>query len=165
MLLGPPGSGKSTIGAALGALGYRWREWEPELLARWGSRENFIANKERALAEHHADITAWIAEPGAAAVLETTGISDAVFLDALAEAHQPFVVRLDVTLEGALRRVRSRPGGQHLSDEEERNRATWRTFQELVAPNRAANLAIDTTAVGADEAAMRIDEAFSLWAA
>lgn len=135
------------------------------MLARWDSRENFIANKERALREHQADLAAFISEPGQPAVLETTGISDRAFLDILERAAHVFVVRLDVPLAESLRRVRSREAGQHLSDDEDRNQATWQAFHELVAPTRAANLAIDTTAVGADEAAMRIHKAFSVWAA
>ena len=162
MLLGPPGGGKSTVGAALGALGYRWREWEPTLLERWGSRENFIANKERALREHQGDLAAFISEPGEPAVLETTGVSDAAFLDILARAADVFVVRLDVPLDEALRRVRTRAAGAHLSDDEERNRATWQAFEERVVPNRAVNLVIDTTTVRAEEAAARIHGAFSL---
>jgi len=161
VLLGPPGSGKSTVGAALGALGYRWREWEPVLLERWGSRENFIANKERALREHQGDLAAFITEPGEPAVLETTGISDAAFLDVLVRAADVFVVRLDVPMDEALRRVRSRAAGEHLSDGEERNRATWQAFHEFVVPNRTANLVIDTTTVGAEDAAGQIHEAFS----
>ena len=35
VLLGPPGSGKSTIGGALGHVGFRWREWESYILDRW----------------------------------------------------------------------------------------------------------------------------------
>ncbi len=32
VLVGAPGSGKSTIGELLGASGFRWREWEPIIL-------------------------------------------------------------------------------------------------------------------------------------
>jgi shikimate kinase len=162
VLLGPPASGKSTIGAALGSLGYRWREWEPILLARWGSLETFIANKATALPEHHAEILAFVSETGPPAVLETTGISDAPFLDVLSDTHEPFFVRLDVPLDEALRRVAERPAGQHLSDELERNRATWQAFQDLVVPRRKPNLIIDTAMVDADEAAALVHEAFSL---
>ena len=161
VLLGPPASGKSTVGAALGALGYRWREWEPVLIERWGSRENFIANKERALREHQGDLAAFITEPGGTAVLETTGISDAPFLDILMRTADVFVVRLDVPLDAALGRVRGRTAGQHFSDDEDPNRATWQAFQDLVVPNRTANLVIDTTTVGAAEAAALIHEGFS----
>lgn len=132
------------------------------MLARWDSRENFIANKERALREHQADLAAFISEPGQPAVLETTGISDRAFLDILERAAHVFMVRLDVPLAESLRRVRSREAGQHLSDDEDRNRATWQAFQDMVVPNRSANLVIDTTAVGAAEAAALIHGAFSL---
>src|SRR5215211_1264592 len=83
VLLGPPGSGKSAIGRALAREGLRWREWESLLLERWGTTENFVANKFAALADHHAELLAFVAEPGTAAVLESTGLSDAEFLDDL----------------------------------------------------------------------------------
>lgn len=162
MLLGPPGSGKSTIGAALAAFGYRWREWEPVLLARWNTIENFLDNKAQALAEHQAEVAAFIRGSGPPAVFETTGISDAPFLDALASEVSLFVVRLDVTLEEALRRIAARLGGQHLTDELERNRATWEAFYRLVAPHRPTNLVIDTATTSPSEAAARIDRAFTL---
>lgn len=162
VLLGPPGSGKSTVGAVLGSLGYRWREWEPILLARWGSRQAFIANKEQALAEHRAELAAFVREVGNPAVLETTGISDSRFLDALSTDATLFVVRLDVPLEEALGRVSARARGHHLSDDTERNRATWQAFQEMVVPRRKAHLVIDTVSVGPNEAATLIDRAFSV---
>ena len=77
VLLGPPGSGKSTIDEALAAEGLRWRDWEAELLASWGTRERFVEVKDVALPALHRDIRAWIESSDQPAVLETTGLPDA----------------------------------------------------------------------------------------
>jgi len=58
LLLGPPGSGKTTIGEELGRRGLRWREWEPVILARWGSREAFVARKAEALPQLYDEVGA-----------------------------------------------------------------------------------------------------------
>jgi hypothetical protein len=83
VLLGPPGSGKSTVGAVLGGLGLRWRDWEPMILERWGSREEFVAAKPVALPWLHDEIVHWIDSDDVLAVIETTGLSDAPLLDRL----------------------------------------------------------------------------------
>ena len=56
VLLGPPGSGKSAVGAALAELGLRWTDRERELLERWGSLEAFVANKTEALRALHDEL-------------------------------------------------------------------------------------------------------------
>ena len=67
VLLGPPGSGKSAIGEELGRTGLRWRDWEPTILDRWGTRERFIANKAAALPALHEEILDWIRSEDSAA--------------------------------------------------------------------------------------------------
>jgi adenylate kinase family enzyme len=37
VLLGAPGSGKTTVGEELARRGLRWREWELWILEQWGS--------------------------------------------------------------------------------------------------------------------------------
>lgn len=157
VLLGPPGSGKSTIGTELGRLGLSWRDWEPRLLEAWGDRERFLANKEAALAALHGELREFIESADSAAVLESTGLSDREFLDEL-QREQPgtFVVRLDVSEDEALRRAAERPQGRHLADDPEANRAVWRAFATHVVPNRRVDLVIDTENVGAAEAALTI---------
>ena len=144
VLLGAPGSGKSSVGERLGANGLRWREWEPVIVDRWGSRERFIAAKDEALPALHQQIRDWVAGDGAPAVFETTGLSDAPLLVELRRSGGAYVVRLDVTEREALRRVAAREGGRHLTDELEDNRRVWVAFHERVVPDTEVDLVIDT---------------------
>jgi shikimate kinase len=144
VLLGAPGSGKTTIGEELGRLGLRWREWETVIVERWGSRERFLSIKADALPLLHREQLDFIDAPGAPAVFETTGLSDADFLDRLVESRRVLVVRLDVSEAQAMRRITERERGRHLTDDVEASRAVWRAFHEHVAPRRHADLVIDT---------------------
>ena len=144
VLLGPPGSGKSTIGEQLGRRGLRWREWEPVILERWGAREAFLAVKAEALPQLHDEIRRWIAADAPPAVVEATGLSDADFLDGLERDHRCLVVRLDVGEDEAMRRVTTRDQDRHLTDDVERSRSVWRAFYEGPGTHRRVDLAIDT---------------------
>ena len=144
VLLGSPGSGKSTIGEQLGQRGLRWREWEPVILERWGAREAFLAVKAEALPQLHDEIRRWIAADGTPAVVESTGLSDADFLDGLERDHRCLVVRLDVSEAEAVRRVAARDQDRHLADDVDRNRVVWRSFYEGPGTDRRVDLAIDT---------------------
>jgi len=163
VLVGAPGSGKSTIGALLGASGLRWREWEPLILERWGSREAFVAAKADALPLLHREVRSWIEEDGPVAVVESTGLSDAAFLDDLDATSDCFVVRLDVSEQEAIRRVRLRDQGRHLSDDLSANAAIWRAFRDFVVPGRRCDLVIDTDSTSAaGVAALVASRAFGL---
>jgi shikimate kinase len=152
VLLGPPGSGKSTIAEHLSRRGLRWRDWESIIVQRWSSRENFIANKAEALPALHEEILEWIESERAVAVFETSGLSDAPLLSILESDGHALVVRLDVSEAEALRRVQDREKGRHLTDEVEANRVVWRAFREHVLP-RPVDLIIDTQVQSADSSA------------
>src|SRR5262245_710138 len=156
VLLGAPGSGKSTVGAELGRRGLRWRSWEPVMLARWGSRDAFLAQKAEALPALHEEILAWIAADPTPAVYETTGLSDAPLLARLAASGGAFVVRLDVSEPDALRRIEQRPRGEHLTDDPGPRLPGWRAFPERVAPAQAVDLVVDTGTMSAEDAAVAI---------
>jgi shikimate kinase len=144
VLLGPPGSGKSTIGELLGRRGLRWREWEPVIVERWGAREAFLAVKAEALPQLHGEIRGWIAAGATPAVVESTGLSDADFLDGLERDHRCVVVRLDVGEDEAMARVAARDRDRHVTDDVVRNRAVWRAFHDGPGAHRRVDLAIDT---------------------
>jgi len=152
VLLGPPGSGKTSVGEELGRLGFRWREWEIAILERWGTRAEFVANKATALPALQRDIRTWIETEGARAVIESTGLSDGPFLDALARDLPCFVARFDVSEAEAELRLASRVRGRHLTDDLAGNRRVRREYETHVRPHRPVDLVIDgdnTTAVAA----------------
>ena len=161
VLLGPPGGGKTTVGTELGRLGFRWREWEIDILQRWGSRAEFVANKATALPALQRDIRAWIESDGEPAAIESTGLSDGPFLDALARDLPCFVVRFDVSEAEAERRLAQRARGRHLTDDLAGNRRVRREYETYVLPHRTVDLVIDSdhttaaTAAGQIAAAVR----------
>jgi shikimate kinase len=159
VLLGPPAAGKTTIGHELERLGFRWREWESTILEQWGSRDAFVANKADALPQLHADIDQWIDEAGPTAVIESTGLSDAAFLDALARAGDCFVVRIDVSDTETARRLADRERGRHLTDDLADNARVRREYDTAVRTQRRVDLVIDGDRTSAREAAARIADA------
>ena len=161
ILLGAPGSGKTTIGHELAALGYRFRDWEQVVVDRWGSREAFVAAKDVALGELHDQIRAWIAADDSVAVIETTGLSDGPFVDELDGSGGAFVVRLDVSEDESVRRVSARPVGAHLTDEPEANRVVWHAFVSVVVAHRRIDLVIDTGATRPADAARVVADALA----
>jgi shikimate kinase len=156
VLLGPPAAGKTTIGGELEQLGLRWREWEVTILERWGTRDAFVANKADALPQLHADIERWIDETGPTAVIETTGLSDAAFLDRLVRAGGCFVVRVDVSDSETVRRLAARERGRHLTDDGAGNARVRREYEIAVRPHRRVDLVIDGDRTSAAAAAAQI---------
>jgi shikimate kinase len=156
VLLGAPGSGKSSIGEALGRRGVRWRNWEQTLVERWGSRDEFLDHKAAALEHHHRELAAWIASDPAPCAIETTGLSDHEWLQELRGTYVTVIVRVDVDEATATHRMRSRQPGRHLSDDPLHQRAVWEAFREPTAPRLDADLVIDTLRTSADDAAEMI---------
>lgn len=144
ILLGPPGSGKTSVGEELARRGMAWRDVEAELQRRWGSRERFLERKAEALAQLHEEVLGWIGGVDVPAVVESTGLSDAPLLDEIERAHDCLVVRLEVSERAALARVAAREPGRHLTDDPRHVEPVRRAFEELVVPTRRVHLVLDT---------------------
>ena len=112
--------------------------------------------KTEALADLHSRVRAMAAEPGAPLVYESTGLSEARFVDELTHEFTALVVRLDVGEEEALGRAAVRAKGEHLTDDAEAVRAVWVAFTEHVVPTRSVDLVIDTEQTPVAEACDRI---------
>ncbi len=96
------------------------------------------------------------AERGAPLVYESTGLSEARFVDELTHEFTAFVVRLDVGEEEALGRSATRARGEHLTDDTDAVRAVWAAFTEHVVPTRRVDLVIDTEQTSAAAVCDRI---------
>jgi hypothetical protein len=133
------------VGRALAERGYRWREWEQELVDRWGGREAFVANKDEALPAFHAELRAWLDAGPPAATIESTGLSDASLLDELDASERIFLARFDLEASEAARRCAERPAGEHLTDEPADATRVIAEHERLVRPTRRVDLVVDAT--------------------
>jgi hypothetical protein len=129
------------------------------ILERWGTRAEFVSNKATALPALQHDIREWIETDGPRAVIESTGLSDGTFLDALARDVPCFVVRFDVSEAEAERRLASRARGRHLTDDLAGNRRVRRELEAHVLPHRPVDLVIDGDHTTAASAAAQIASA------
>jgi shikimate kinase len=95
VLLGPPGSGKSHLGCLLARRGAaRYTEFEPLLIARFGTGEAFAARKTEALAflkQNYGDL---LRAGGLPLVIESTGLSEEPILRELADRWRLAVAAL-----------------------------------------------------------------------
>ena len=159
ILFGPPGSGKTAVGHELAsAYGYRYREYEAELVELYGPLETFVRYRKQAVADVHAAILGSIDRSLPLAVLETTALSEREFIDGLIRDRSVFTVCLDVPLELAIERVESRPRGRNLSNGPGTNQRIWERFAEAHR-DRQYDLRIDTGVTDVAESARLIDEA------
>ncbi len=158
--MGPPGSGKTSIGLALAARGYWFEDREVALLDRYGSIDEFRRQKDQAVARLHADFLAAMQAETRRWVYESTALTERDFVARLREEFGGFVVRLDVPMETALERVAARAAGANLSNAAEATRRTWQLCTESYA-TMAFDLTIDTTGQQAAAIAESIDVALN----
>lgn len=140
VLLGPPGSGKSFLGAALSARGLaRYEELEPELRARFGSGAEFAARKADALAFIEARLRGQLAageQAGAPPVaIQSTGLSDREILLRLGEEYRLLYARLNTPRDVCVARVESRQQNLNLNNDPDYAARFHDYWQAEVAPH------------------------------
>lgn len=161
VLVGAPGSGKTAIGNELASrYGYRYRDFEAELVEIYGPLETFVQHKNKAILDVHRVIVNTIAESGPVVVIETTALSEQDFIDDLIRTHRSLTVRLDVSLPNALERIQNRVKGRNLSNGIGTNQWIWERFYE-VHEKREFDLRIDMNRESVSVAARSINKAIS----
>jgi shikimate kinase len=125
VLVGPPGSGKTAVGRALGDLGYWFEDREAMLVARYGSVDHFRLRKTEAVALIHEDFLAALPAEPRPWVYESTALTEGDWVRRLRREFGGFVVRLEVALDVASGRVSARNPDANLASEASAAEFLW----------------------------------------
>lgn len=114
--MGPPGSGKSTLGNALEKTGLgSYTELEPLVVEKFGEGDAFIPNRPRA----HAWIRNFYREQVRTChlpvVYETTGIGDREFINELSQQYALLFCKVVASKTLCLDRIRTRSKGRNVN--------------------------------------------------
>ncbi len=116
LLMGPPGSGKSTIGSELNERDIAsYTELEPILVEMFGEGEQFLVRRPEAHGWIRDFYREQAVESNLPVAYETTGISDREFHEELSRKYKLFYVKIETSRSLCLERVRTRPSGRHVN--------------------------------------------------
>lgn len=134
LLVGPPGSGKTSIGEHLASdFGYVYEDREAGLLREWGSLEAFREHRDDAIRAMHDAFERELASTGAPLVYESTALTERGFVERLQRDAGAFTVLLTVTLDRALARIARREPGGNFSNAPDTTTAVWSACTETHA--------------------------------
>jgi len=156
LLMGPPGSGKSTLGNELHGRGIAtYTELEPLIVEMFGQGRAFVPKRPRAHRWIREFYRQQLAEANLPVVIETTGISDREFLQELAECYALLRVLLTTSCEICLDRVRTRPKGHNVGAPEKPMAQFYDDWHSQTKPSYAFDLPVSGTDLEQAVAAIR----------
>jgi predicted kinase len=114
--MGPPGSGKSTLGNELDNRGFAtYTELEPLIVEMFGQGEAFVPKRPQAHRWIRNFYRQQLVEANLPVVIETTGIGDREFLQELAQRYSLLLVMLTTPRDLCLDRIGTRPKGRNVN--------------------------------------------------
>lgn len=151
-LMGPPGSGKSTLGRELDRQGVvSYTELEPILVERFGRGEEFARHRPKAHEWIWSFYRRALQTSPLPVAMETTGIAGRDFLEEIQATGRVLLIKLTTPREVCVSRALSRPKGAHVTDHG--RAAAGRFFDHWhgdVAPTYAFDLCVSGTDLDAD---------------
>lgn len=154
--MGPPGCGKSHLGRLLHEQGLaHFHDLEPELLAQFGSGEDFAANKPAALAWIEQQLILQLEGRELPVIIQSTGLSDRELLLRLMSRWRLALISIDAPAELCAQRVATRPPGQNLSNDPAHTAEFHAYWWSQVAPHWDFNGEVGGVDSAADLQALR----------
>ena len=146
--MGPPGSGKSTIGNRLNARGIAsYVELEPIIVKKFGEGEEFIPKRPEAhrwIRDFYREQITTSEKP---VVYETTGISDRDFHQELSTNYKLFYVGVVTCRSLCLERVKTRPRGHNVNASSVSTGEFYDYWYSEIEPTYKFDLLVDGTDV------------------
>jgi shikimate kinase len=139
--MGPPGCGKSYLGRLLdlqGILGFK--DLEPALMARFGTGEEFAAQKQEALDYIEEMYLRQLTVTDKPLGIQSTGLSDREILIRLAREYRIIFAAIDTPKDVCISRVAARLPGSNLNNDPDFTAGFYDLWKSKIAPSWSFDL-------------------------
>ena len=135
ILIGNAGAGKTWVGEVLSrGMGLEFLDLERMLLERYGTTEEFIANKPEALKWFEAQVRNQIADGERTVIFEVGAFSQQETIRRLREDFETLLVLVEAPRHVRLQRLRDRERGRNLTEDPEESVRHEDVFESEVKP-------------------------------